>query len=77
MLITPANAIRELDRRINDGIEVRLLWNSQTDCVSVTVEDTRTEESFELEVEAPDALLAFHHPFAYAHREHANQALAA
>ena len=34
MLTTP---IRELDHRCTDGIDVRLLWNSYTDRVSVAV----------------------------------------
>lgn len=58
--------IRELDRRTNDGIDVRLLWHSPTDRLVVAVEDSRTGESFELEVDAADALDAFHHPYAYA-----------
>lgn len=61
-------AIRELDRRSSDGIDVRLLWDSAADTVVVAVHDTRTEEAFEFQVAPGDALLAFHHPFAYAHR---------
>ncbi|MGN6171071.1 MAG: hypothetical protein ACTHQQ_23300 [Solirubrobacteraceae bacterium] len=63
---TRDNDIRELDRRINDGIDVRLLWNSVADQVVLAVHDTRTDESFELHVAAADALLAFHHPYVYA-----------
>ena len=59
-------AIRELDRRTNDSIEVRLLWNPQTNRVSVAVEDGRAGRSFQLEVDAADARTAFHHPYAYA-----------
>jgi hypothetical protein len=58
--------IRELDRRISDGIEVVLLWNSRTNEVSVAVEDGRTGDAFEIDVQAKDALVAFHHPYAYA-----------
>jgi hypothetical protein len=66
---TPNSAIRELDRRSNDGIDVRLLWNSLNDRVSVAVEDRRTGEFFELPaVDPEDALIAFHHPYAYASR---------
>jgi hypothetical protein len=65
----PDPAIHELDQRINDGIDVRLLWNSLTNRVSVTVEDQQTGEFFELHVVDPDdALIAFHHPYAYASR---------
>jgi hypothetical protein len=65
MFTTSQRAIRELDRRINDGFDVRLLWNSQTNRVFVAVEDERHGESFELEVDGARALEAFHHPFAY------------
>jgi hypothetical protein len=66
-MCTPAaTPVRELDRRTNDGFDVRLLWNSQTSQVFVAVEDQRHGNSFEFEVEAADALEAFRHPFAYA-----------
>jgi hypothetical protein len=58
--------VHELARRKSDGIDVRLLWNSQTDRVSVTVQDERSGEGFELQVDPTDAMLAFNHPFAYA-----------
>jgi hypothetical protein len=65
---TPDQSIRELDCRTSDGINVRLLWNSVADRVVLAVHDTRTDESFELLVAPADALLAFHHPYAYANR---------
>jgi hypothetical protein len=66
---TPDPAIHELDQRSNDGIDVSLRWNSLTNRVSVAVEDQRTGEFFELPVVDPeDALIAFHHPYAYASR---------
>jgi hypothetical protein len=37
----PDKTIRELDRRISDGIDVRLLWDSVADRVVVAVHDTR------------------------------------
>ena len=77
MSISPENEIRELDRRIADGIEVALLWSAQMDGVLVTVVDRRSFESFELEVAAEDALHAFRHPFVYANRNHDEFALAA
>jgi hypothetical protein len=59
--------IRELDRRISDGIEVRLLWRPQDEVVLVAVSDARTEESFAIEVrEGEKPLDVFHHPYAYA-----------
>ena len=39
--------------------------------------DTRTDESFECEVMAADALLGFHHPYAYASRRRTGHLLAA
>lgn len=69
--------LRELDRRIADGINVTLLWNPRTECVSVTVEDTRQDDSFEFEVEPGQALAAFWHPYAYAAHGHTDRWLAA
>ncbi len=62
---TPQSAIRELDHRTNDGIDVRLLWNSRTNHVFVAVEEQRSGQSFELTIPRADALDAFHHPYAY------------
>jgi hypothetical protein len=57
----------ELDRRINDGIDVRLLWNPEDGRVFVAVDDAKTGEAFSVEVRERDkALEVFHHPFAYA-----------
>jgi hypothetical protein len=77
MLITLEPATRELDHRCGDGIDVRLLWNSRTDRVSVAVEDERSGEAFVLEVPGRDAREAFTHPYAYASRRNASHALAA
>jgi hypothetical protein len=77
MLITLEPTIRELDHRCADGIDVRLLWNSQTDRVSVAVEDQRSGEAFVLEVPGADAREAFTHPYAYAQRGRPLDALAA
>lgn len=68
--------VRELDYRTNDGIEIRLLWNSLTDFVSVSVDDTRHGESFELDVAPEDAIDAFHHPYVYRNHDQAAHALA-
>jgi hypothetical protein len=77
MLTTPNPAVHELDQRSNDGIDVRLLWNSLTNRVSVAVEDQRTGEFFELHaVDPKDALIAFHHPYAYANRNRSDYAFA-
>jgi hypothetical protein len=68
MSTTPDSAIRELDHRVNDGIDVKLLWNSRTNGVSIAVLDERTGDYFELDVDPEDAQLAFDHPYAYANR---------
>ena len=60
-------SVRELDCRLTNGIEVRLLWCQSDGRVSVAVTDTRSRESFDLDV--PDGerpLNVFYHPFAYA-----------
>jgi hypothetical protein len=62
--ITPQ--IRELAVRDNDGIRVALLWHPHEDSVTVSVEDSRAGQHFDLAVAADQALEAFYHPFAYA-----------
>ncbi len=58
---------RELDSRINDGIDVRLLWHPTDGHLSVAVHDSKTDEAFELAVrEGERAGDVFHHPYAYA-----------
>jgi hypothetical protein len=61
-----ALAIRELDRRTSDGIDVRLLWNQTDDRVLVAVVDAKTGDAFDIEVEVGEGLAAFHHPYAHA-----------
>ena len=77
MTTTTHPSIRELDHRVNDGIDVRLLWNSLTNRVSVAVADERTGEFFELEVDPDDARIAFEHPYAYSYRGWIDHVLAA
>jgi hypothetical protein len=57
---------RELAYRVNDGIHVLLLWHPADDSVSISVDDERTGERFELPVPGDRAMFAFNHPFAYA-----------
>jgi hypothetical protein len=63
---------RELDHRQANGIDVTLWWQPSDDRLVVTVLD-RNGDSFELSVEARDALDAFEHPYAYAARETATR----
>ena len=57
---------RELDFRSSDGLEVALLWQPETNRVSVSVFDSRSGDDFTLEVDPAEALDAFHHPYAHA-----------
>jgi len=65
--MTTTETMTELDRRINDGIDVRLLWSAEDDRLVVAVDDAKTGESFTVEVrERAKALEVFRHPYAYA-----------
>jgi hypothetical protein len=64
----------ELDQRISDGIEVRLLWCPDDGRVLVAVSDARTGEDFTIEVEDHKrARDVFHHPYAYAPADRAHR----
>ena len=57
---------REPAARESGGIHILLLWHLDENALTVSVEDARVGDRFQLAV-APDcALDAFHHPFAYA-----------
>ena len=57
----------DLASREADGVHVTLLWHGHEDFVSVVVEDSKTDETFELVLSDTDnALDVFDHPFAYA-----------
>jgi hypothetical protein len=58
--------VRELAARSNDGVHVLLLWHPLEDAVTVSVEDERAGDCFQIAVTADRALDAFYHPFAYA-----------
>jgi hypothetical protein len=57
---------RELAARESDGLHVLLLWHPRKDELTVSVEDTRAGDRFQLAVARERALDAFYHPFAYA-----------
>jgi hypothetical protein len=57
---------RELAARDSDGICVRLLWHPRDNAVTVSVEDTRAGDRFQLAVAPERALDAFYHPYALA-----------
>jgi hypothetical protein len=56
----------ELAYRRGAGIEVTLLWHRTNGDLTVAVTDVASGASFELPVSPDDALIAFHHPYAYA-----------
>jgi hypothetical protein len=67
MTVDTLHSMRELDRRHNDGIHVRLLWSERDNSVAVAVADTKTGDAFVVEVRNGDSALdVFHHPYAYA-----------
>jgi hypothetical protein len=57
---------RELALRESDGVRVVLLWHPREDAVTVSVEDARADQRFDLAVKRERALDAFYQPFAYA-----------
>ena len=59
---------RELAHRVGDGFEVTLLWAEDDGELTVVVDDWRTDEHFEIEARADNALDVFNHPFAYRRR---------
>ena len=62
----PSETIRELDHRHADGIDVSLLWDPNSDTVSIEVRDERRGESMRFEIDPAEAHAAFQHPYAYA-----------
>jgi hypothetical protein len=57
---------RELAARESEGIQVLLLWHPHENTLTVSVEDARVGDRFQLAVAPDRALDAFYHPFAYA-----------
>jgi hypothetical protein len=59
--------MRELESRLSDGIQVRLLWCERDGRVWVAVTDTKTGEALSVPVRDGERPLdVFHHPYAYA-----------
>jgi hypothetical protein len=57
-------APQALASRSSDDVEVALLWHRPTSRLTVSVQDSRTDEAFEFEVDAEAAFDAFDH-YAY------------
>jgi hypothetical protein len=56
----------QLAHRLNGGIEVTLLWHSDSDALVLSVADSAAGDAFAFEVESSTAVDAFYHPYAYA-----------
>lgn len=56
----------ELAARESDGVHVLLLWHPRENAITVSVEDSRVGDFFQLAVAPDRALDACYHPFAYA-----------
>jgi hypothetical protein len=58
--------VRELDRRVSGGLEIRLLWNARDNSTAVELRH-RAVGVGPLRFDVPPALAleAFHHPFAH------------
>lgn len=68
-------AVRELDHRHSEGIDVSLLWDAHTDRVSIALTDERSGESLAFTIDPSEALSAFRHPYVYApHESFSNRA---
>jgi hypothetical protein len=63
-------ARRELAHRVAGGLEVTLYWSASSDCTSVDVHHTRTDQTISFRVPADRALDAFRHPFAHLAQKH-------
>ena len=61
-----ANPYRELAYRLNDGVEVVLFWQQNTDDLTVAVSDEHRGAYFELAAAPDQALDVFNHPYAHA-----------
>jgi hypothetical protein len=64
--MTTAAQMQELDCREGNGIAVSLLWQRQSNRLSVVVEDRRLGERFSVPVRPENARDVFNHPYAYA-----------
>ena len=56
---------RELARRSNNGVDVTLSWDAETDELLVCVYDERRDVYFEIHPERDFALDVYYHPYAH------------
>jgi hypothetical protein len=57
--------IRELAHRSNNGVNVTLSWDAETDELLVSVYDERRDVYFEIQPERDFALDVYYHPYAH------------
>jgi hypothetical protein len=60
------NPYRELAYRANNGVEVVLFWQQDTDDLTVTVSEESSGAHFKLAAAPDQALDVFNHPYAHA-----------
>jgi hypothetical protein len=65
-MTTHHQGAEELDYRESDGVAVSLLWQRQSNQLTVAVVDARLGESFTLSARPDNARDVFNHPYAYA-----------
>jgi hypothetical protein len=58
--------LKELAYREHDGLQVTLLWDEDSNEVSIGLIDERNDNSFWLPIAPGSALDAFEHPYVYA-----------
>ena len=64
---------RELAHRSSAGVDVTLYWDATLDELIVSVRDTRHGAHFEIRPARYLALDVYHHPYAYADLEDADE----
>jgi hypothetical protein len=62
----PRTDLKELAHRSGDGLEVTLWWRREDNSLLVAVDDARSGDVFQLEVDHRSAMDVFHHPYAHA-----------
>jgi hypothetical protein len=76
MTVESLISIREVDSRLTVGLQVRLLWSQVDGRLWVVVLDTRSGETFRVDVRENERPLdVFNHPYAYAADHHIDTCL--
>jgi hypothetical protein len=66
MGIAATRDVRELDRRVSGGLDIRLVWNAHDNSTIVELRHRGLGDApLRFEVPPARALEAFHHPFAH------------